>query len=98
MKSYPRGSLVRESFEFRQESDFTLHDPTDVFFSYKIEFDGTPTVLHFGVDAGLVKDAVGQYHVDINGSIAGIYYMKAYSTGTGQAAQERQFEIQSNFL
>jgi len=97
MKLYSKGSLVRVSFEFRQESDDSLHDPTAVFFTWKVN-DGTATLLTYLIDAALVKDATGQYHVDIDASAAGIYKTRAYATGTGQSAEERHFEATSNFL
>jgi hypothetical protein len=85
------------SFEFRQESDDALHDPTNVFFTWRLE-DGDETTYEFGADAELVNDGVGLYHVDIDGATEGIYYTRAYATETGQSAEERQFEVISNFL
>lgn len=47
---------------------------------------GTATTYTYGSDAELVKDSTGVYHVDISAALAGTWYYRFYSTGSGQAA------------
>ncbi len=54
---------------------------------------GVTTTYVYLTDNELVKDSTGKYHVDINANAAGTWYYRFFSTGTGQAAEERQFEV-----
>ena len=91
MSVYDVGDLLRVSGAFTDAAG-TAIDPTTVLFKYKVPA-GTITTLTYGVDGALVKDSVGNYHVDLNMSVSGIFYFKFYSTGTGQAAAEANVTV-----
>lgn len=67
-------------------------DPTNVFVKYRSPA-GTVTPLQYGVDAALVKDAVGRYHVIVDATTPGKWWYRFYATGTGKAAKETYFEV-----
>lgn len=92
MNNYELGDLVRCSVVFTTVADSTPLDPTDVYFSYK-DPSGNLTELHYGVDIALVKDDVGEYHVDIDADEEGIWYTRGYATGTGQSAVQGVFQV-----
>jgi RPA family protein len=89
MATYDKGDLVRVTGTFTNAAG-TAIDPTMVKFQV-LNPAGTTTTYTYGVDAALVKSAVGVYYVDISADVTGIYYYRFYSTGTGQAADEGQF-------
>jgi len=91
MADYETGDLVRCSAAFI-DSDGNYLDPTAVLFRFK-DPAGTTTTYTYGVDVELVKDAVGQYHVDVDADAEGVWLYRFESTGTGQAAGEEAFTV-----
>ncbi len=91
INTYDQGDLVRVSAWFAAAAGGAT-DPAVVKCQHKNPA-GTTVTLTYGVDAALVKDSVGNYHVDIDASIEGAWYVRWYSTGTGQAAGESQFLV-----
>ena len=72
-------------------------DPTTVKFTYKPLALGTATTLTYGVDAGLVKDSTGNYHVNLDTTAyGGNWNWRFYSTGTNQASIESTFYVRPN--
>lgn len=92
MPAFDLGQLVRVSADFQNPSTGALVDPTTVKFDWRV---GSGSITTYTYPTTIVKDAVGQYHVDINASTAGTYYWRFYSTGTNQAADEGTFEVAS---
>ena len=73
-----------------------LVDPTGVLFKYKLS-NGSTTTLTYGVDAALVKDGTGLYHVYFTPGTAGTYYFRWETTGTTTVgAYEGSFTIRSS--
>lgn len=97
MNSYDKGDRVRVTFYFWDVEAAAYVDPTAVFFSWKIGKNGTVTTYTYGVGSDIVQSATGRYYVDIPASAVGIYYTRSYSTGVGMSAEERQFEVKSEF-
>jgi len=95
MADYEKGDLVRCSAAFT-DADGNYLDPTAVLFRFK-KPDGTTTTYTYGADAELVKDAVGRYHVDVDADAEGVWAYRFESTGTGQAAGEEAFTVDSVF-
>lgn len=95
MNKYTSGDLVRCLAAFATTAGVAI-DPTAVKFAYRNPA-GITTVLTYPTDAALVKDSVGNYHVDVNINAAGVWRYRFYSTGTGQAADEGEFSATSNF-
>jgi hypothetical protein len=59
----------------------TLADPDDVFFDI-MDPDGNVVTFHYGVDAEVVKDAVGIYHILVPVDEDGWWRVRARATGT----------------
>lgn len=94
--SYHVGDLIRVAAVFTNVAG-TAVDPTAVFVKYK-DPGGTVTTLTYGVDAALVRDSAGNYHVDIDADEAGTWTYRFFSTGTGQAANEKRFTVLASDL
>lgn len=77
---FVKGVAVYVSTTFTNTAG-VLVDPTGVVFKWKIK-NGSATTLTYGVDAALVKDTTGVYHVTFTPSTAGIYYIQWTTTGT----------------
>lgn len=95
MNSYRKGALVRVTGTFKTNAGALL-DPTAVRFAYQID-EGATTTLLYGTDTAVVRDSVGVYHFDIDAAASGSYFYRWYSTGTGQAAAEDHFYVESHF-
>ncbi len=89
--SYDSGDLVVISAAFTDRNSAAL-DPSTVTFKIK-DPNNLDTTYVYGTDAEVVKDSVGNYHIDISAAIVGRYYYRYESTGTGQAAEEGSFEV-----
>lgn len=87
------GDSVRASNVFTVFGTETELDPDDVFVSVK-----TPaavlTTYEYLVDVELVRDALGMFHIDINADEAGLWYVRWFSEGNGQAADEESFTVE----
>jgi len=93
---YDKGDVVVVSAAFTDRNG-TLIDPATVTFKIK-DPSGTTTAYIFGTNGELVKDSVGNYHVDVPVSLEGTWQYRYESTGTGQAAEEGQFKIKRGFF
>ena len=67
------------------DGDGVATDPADVFAKYS-DPSGNITALEYGIDAELVRDSAGNYHVDIDANDDGKWWYRFYSTGSGQAS------------
>lgn len=95
MADYEKGDLVRCSAAFT-DIDGNYVDPSKVLFRFK-DPAGTTTTYTYGADAELVKDDTGRYHVDVDVDAEGVWFYRFESTGTGQAAGEDAFTVNSEF-
>lgn len=91
---YKNGQKVRCSVDFKV--DDVLTDPTTVTFKYK-KPSGTTTTLVYGTDAAVVKDATGQYHVDVTTDEKKEWNFRFEGTGTCTAVEEAAFNVTSVF-
>ena len=89
MNAYDIGDTVRLSVVFTVASVAT--DPTTVI--ARVQTPSGTTVYEYGIDAALVKDAVGSYHIDANPSVAGNYIYRFEGTGSASAATEASFTV-----
>jgi len=96
MAVYDKGDLVRCSASFTDAAG-TAFDPANVFFALR-EPTGAKVTFQYGVDAELVRDSTGVYHIDINASAPGHWWYRFYSTGSGQAAGEGVFVVRRSML
>ena len=88
MASYDIGNVVRATVAFTNplDSDAAV-DPAAVFASVR-DTSGAVTTYTYGDDAELVKSSTGVYYIDVTLASAGRYYVRLWSTGAGQAAEE----------
>lgn len=93
--AYDIGDLVRCTGTFA--SSGANVNPAAVMFKAKSPA-GVVTTYTYGVDAALVRDATGVYHVDVSATEAGDWSYRFWSTGTGQAAAEGQFGVRFSRL
>lgn len=89
--SFTLGELIRVSGTFTNSAG-TAADPTGVLFKY-MNPEGTSIALVYGVDAALVKDSTGNYHIDVDANQTGTWRWRFYATGTGQTAEEGSFTV-----
>ena len=91
MNTYSKGDLVRVTGVFKNAAG-SAFDPATVRYKFKTP-TGTVTTYIYGTDAQLVKDAVGNYHVDIDADMVGVYYDRWEAVGTGKSAVEGGFTV-----
>lgn len=91
IKVYQKGDLVRCSGNFKNSAGSDI-DPTTVSFKFTTP-GGVATTYLYGTDAQVVKDSVGNYHVDLSVNQRGDWHYRWESTGTGQAAEDHQFTV-----
>jgi uncharacterized protein YfaS (alpha-2-macroglobulin family) len=96
VNSYDKGDVVVVSAAFTDKLNAPV-DPTTVTFKVRAP-DGSVMTYVFGTDSELVKDSVGNYHVDVSVNLDGYWFYRYESTGTGQAAEEGQFQIKQGFF
>ena len=91
MNNYDRGDLIRCSGVFTDAAG-SAQDPDVVIFKFT-DPSGTTTTYTYNAEAELVKDSVGNYHVDVNADATGLWRTRWEATGTGQAADESAFRV-----
>ena len=91
---YKLGQRVRCAVTFTVSSTNT--DPTTVKAKVK-DPSGTVTTYTYGTDAALVKDATGQYHLDVDTDENGEWHFRFEGTGACTAVEESSFYVHSNF-
>lgn len=94
MATHDIGDVVRVDVEFRDTAG-ALVDPTTVVFKIKNPVGQTTTYTH-GVDAQLVKDAVGKYHVDVEPAIQGVWTYRWEGSGANKGAEEANFTVRES--
>lgn len=93
---YLVGALVRTRGVFKNAAG-TAVDPDAVQFKVRTP-SGVITTYNYVTDAQLVRVSTGSYYVDVSASEPGTYRYRFSSTGTGQAADEWEFSVQSTGL
>ncbi len=88
---YDKGDLVRVSGAFTDSNSVAI-DPDVIKFQQR-DPNSDITTFVFSTDAELVRDSLGNYHVDVNANIVGRWWTRFFSTGSGQAAEEREFIV-----
>jgi hypothetical protein len=67
-------------------------DPDVVKVSIRRPSGSINTYTH-GDGAEVVKDSTGHYHLDVNCNATGTWHYRWWSTGDGQAAEEKMFKV-----
>jgi hypothetical protein len=96
VKTYDIGDLVRVTGVFTNSAGTEI-DPSVVTFKVKDPANVTTTYI-YGTDVELVKDSTGNYYVDIDVDDDGSWYYRFESTGTGQAAAEGRFVVNTSYF
>ncbi len=84
---YTVGQTVRLSISFSDAAGTAL-DPAAVTLRVK---DPSQAVASYGLDSGLVKDAVGTFHADITTTLSGAHLYRWEGTTPGCAAESLFF-------
>lgn len=89
--AYEAGNLVRISARFLDLNN-TMFDPAAVIF--RIVGPSSNVTYQYGVNAAVVRDAAGAYHVDVDTTAgAGPWIYRVYATGNGQASRSGSFSV-----
>jgi len=91
MDTYFTGQVIRISAEFRDDGG-DLADPTTVDFGYRVD-QAAAVAFVYGEDVELVKDAVGQYYIDITLATAGTYACQFTGGGAIESTVEDTFLV-----
>jgi hypothetical protein len=87
---YQKGDLVRIDGLFTNLAG-APQDPSTV--SLKVTKPSGTTTTEAYNPGNIVKDATGTYHLDVNANEAGRWFYSWISTGTGQAAENGEFLV-----
>lgn len=90
MNTYTLGKVIRSNVAFAQSS--TPVDPGGVTFKIKSPL-GVTTTYVYGVDAEVVKDSTGNYHVDYEPDRQGVWSVRWQGTVSNKSAEESEFQI-----
>lgn len=91
---YSLGTDVICSVVFRNAAG-VIADPDTVKFSVKPP-GGPATTYTYLVGQAIVKDSVGQYHVNVDANAAGEWFYRFFSLGNGKAADENSFTVSAS--
>jgi len=91
---YAVGTKIRLSAAFTDIDD-DAQDPGGVQFKMR-DPAGTVTTYLYGTDVELVRDSLGNYHVDWLIASAGRYRYRFAGVTSGQAAAEGTFNVQNS--
>lgn len=91
---YKKGQKVRCEVDFTVSD--VLTDPSTVTAKTKSP-SGMVLSYVYGVDAELVKDGVGEYHIDVTANEIGQWHFRFEGTGTCAAVEEAAFAVRSVF-
>jgi hypothetical protein len=90
MNNYYNGTEIRLSAAFTNNG--VAVDPTTVTFKVK---DPTGKITPYTAPS-VVKDSVGNYHLDFAVGISGIWYYRAEGTGAATVAGEAQLSVKTS--
>lgn len=91
VNTYDLGDLIRCSGVFTNAAG-TAIDPDAVLFQFRTP-QGDITSYTYLTDAELVRDSLGNFHVDIDATESGTWWSRFYATGNGQSADELSFIV-----
>lgn len=91
-ETYDLGDRVQVKAVFTNAETEGAVDPDVVNVSIRSP-DGEVTTLVYLDDADVVRTGAGIYTLSIDANQAGTWYYRWWSTGAGQAAEERRFVV-----
>lgn len=96
MNHFAYGALVRLTITFETAAGAAV-DPAVVKAQVR-DPQLQITTYTYGVDAELTKTATGVYVVDVDANQAGTWFVRGFSTGSGQGAEETGFIVQESMF
>lgn len=91
--TYDTGEVVRCKLTVEIEATEQLVDPSGLTFFARLK-DGTEITYVFGVDAQLVRDSAGLYHVDVDSSGGnGPVFYRFKGTGVNAGANDHSYNV-----
>lgn len=93
MPVYDIGDDALLTAVFRDAVTGDLLDPSAVYLKVREPSTSTVTTYQYGVDVALTRSGTGTYTLTQSCAVSGTYQYRWYSTGTGKAAQEGQFDV-----
>lgn len=94
MNIHDIGDVVRISVAFTNQAG-TPVDPGAVTVKVKNPI-GVKTTYVYLVDAGVIKDSTGNYHLDLEPTIQGIWNYRWEGTVSNKGAEENSFQIRES--
>lgn len=94
---YDKGASVRVAGPFRDIETGNPIDPETVSFSYKNPA-GLTITLTYGQNVELQRVNTGNYRVDIDANLSGMWHWRWFATGAGQAADQGQFYVRPSYI
>src|SRR4051794_14834239 len=91
---YVKGATPRLLGAFR-DLNGDLIDPGGVKVYVK-DPAGVVMIKIFGTDTEVVKESTGRYHMEVEANVVGRWTYRFESTGTGKAADERDFVVRAS--
>lgn len=93
-KTYIEGQRVRLAIELKEKNLFV--DPPALVFKYLKPDAASVVALQYGVNAEVVRDDIGKYHVDVDTTNApGMWRYRVESLGTFQGAEQFKFRVKA---
>ena len=89
--TYDIGDVVRLTTAITTTATGAAVDPTGL--AVILRTPAKNTTYTYGVDVEVVKDSVGNYHLDHTTTLAGRHVYRWVATGTAAAASENQFRV-----
>lgn len=93
---YDLGDLVRTTAVFTNIAG-TAIDPDVLVFKVKMP-NGVTTEYTYLEDYQIVRDSLGNFHLDISAIQAGYWHYRWEATGVGQSAYEGQFVVEASYV
>jgi hypothetical protein len=93
---YDKGDLVQLPASF-VDQNASPADPGGVSVKFQ-QPDGAITTYVYGADIAVVKDATGEYHLDVIVNLSGVWKYKWFGTGLVQTAEGGQFTVKPSAI
>lgn len=92
--TYDVGDVVRLTGTFENQSDAYV-DPGGVQVKVKNPL-GTSTTYVYGTDAEVMKTSTGNYYIDIEASLEGVWYYRWEGLTSNKGAAEHSFQVRDS--
>jgi hypothetical protein len=90
MNAYDLGETVRSSVNIQVSAADV--DPAALTVSVR-DPQGQVTLYTYGTDAAVIKDSVGDYHIDVTCDLPGVWKVRWRGTGSNLGARESSWRI-----